>query len=109
MSAVYIVDEIELKPGCLQEYRERFQREYLPKARERGMNLLHTWLTPPVELEDGTNQLLFVWSVPDIEAWWQMRAMAMQDPDVSRWWKETEHYATYHERRFLTDLGPRGA
>ena len=53
----YILDRVTVRPGRLGEYRERVAREYLPQARERGMTLVGSWIEPPLELQDESNDL----------------------------------------------------
>ena len=67
MSAIYILDRVQLRPGQLQAYQRALRERYLPGARKRGMELIGSWITPPVEVEEG-NELVTIWSLPSIEA-----------------------------------------
>ena len=73
MSAIYILDRVKLRPGQLQAYQQALRERYLPGARERGMELIGSWTTPPLEVEEG-NELVTLWSLPSIEAFWAMRS-----------------------------------
>ena len=48
---IYVLDEMTVKPGMLQQYQEAFAREYVPGAEARGMRLVGSWTTPPLELD----------------------------------------------------------
>ncbi len=77
-------------------------------AAERGMTLEQTWLTPPVELFDQPNTLVYLWSVPDAAAWWAMRGAAGRDPSVSEFWTDMDALCLERQRRFLVDDPPDG-
>jgi len=102
--AIYVLDRMELRPGRLRAYRELLERRYLPGARERGMELVGLFAAPPLELEDASNELFALWSLPDVAAFWAMRARAVADPDVATFWRESEAFLLGRERRFLLAL-----
>jgi hypothetical protein len=102
--AIYLLDRTLLRPGRLREYRELFARRYLPGARERGMELVGLFAAPPLELEDESNELFALWSLPDVAAFWTMRARAGADPAVAAFWRESEPFVLGRERRFLARL-----
>ena len=66
------------------------------------MQLVHAWVTPPVEVSGESNQVIHVWALPDVAAFWAMRGRAGADPGVAAWWQETERYALRRERCFLS-------
>jgi hypothetical protein len=102
MSAIYILDRITLQPGKLDEYRERLASLYLPGARQRGMELVGSWITPPLELDDTCNELVLLWSLRDTAAFWMMRGQAMTDPEVASWWEASDRLTVKRERRLMT-------
>jgi hypothetical protein len=100
MSAIYILDQVKLRPGQLQAYQKALRERYLPGARERGMELIGSWVTPPVEVEQG-NELVTLWSLPSIELFWEMRSGSAA-PELEAWWKESDQLTLGRERKFMT-------
>ncbi len=100
---IRILDELTVAPGQLAEVRQLMAEGYTVGASERGMTLEHTWLTPPVELFDQPNTLVYLWSVPDAPAWWAMRGAAGRDPRVAEFWAEVDAHCVERQRRFLVD------
>ena len=101
LAKIYILDEIEPRPGLLDAYRREYLADYAPAARERGMTLESVRMSPPVRLPDGGNRLHFLWSVPDLTGWWRMRFAG--EADKQRWWARSSELAVARSRRFLTD------
>jgi hypothetical protein len=102
MTRIYILDEIEPKPGGVEAYRSAYLADYAPGARARGMALEAVRLSPPVELPAGGNTLSFLWSVPDVAAWWAMRLAG--EAEKAAWWARSAELAISRSRRYLTDL-----
>ncbi len=100
MSAIYVLDRVKLRPGQLQAYQQALRERYLPGARERGMELIGSWVTPPVEVEHG-NELVTLWSLPSIETFWAMRSGSAA-PELAAWWEESDRLALSRERKFMT-------
>ena len=100
---IYVVDELTLRPGMLEPFKRALAARYRPGAEARGLKLIHTWLTPPLELEEGSNQLILVWTLDGPEGFWGMRARSGSDPDLVAWWRETDRYLTGRRRRYLTE------
>jgi hypothetical protein len=100
MSAIFILDTVKLRPGSVQAYQEALRDHYLPGARERGMELIGSWLTPPVEVEEG-NELVTLWSLPSVEAFWAMRS-GNSGPELEAWWKDSDQLTLGRERKFMT-------
>ena len=105
---IRILDELTVAPGQLAEVRQLMAEGYTAGAAERGMTLEHTWLTPPVELFDQPNTLVYLWSVPDAPAWWAMRGAAGRDPGISEFWADVDACCVERQRRFLVDDPPDG-
>jgi hypothetical protein len=101
MDAIYILDRVQLRPGQLQAYQQALRERYLPGARERGMELVGSWITPPLEIDEG-NELVTLWSLPSTEAFWAMRAAASASPELAAWWEESDQLTLSRERKIMT-------
>ena len=97
--AIFLIDEIELLPDVLDEFLDAFQARYVPGAEQRGMELLHTWITPPESPPDSGCTLIFVWSLAGIPGFWRMRSQNAA-PDIAEWWRDCERYCVRRTRRF---------
>ena len=102
MSAIYILDRVKLRAENIQEYQQALRERYLPGARERGMEWVGSWVTPPVEVKEG-NELVTLWSLPGIEAFWAMRA-ASSAPEVAAWWAESDRLTLSRERKIMSQV-----
>jgi hypothetical protein len=101
---VYIVDQITPKPGAGRSFLDAYMQRYAPGARERGMTLEHTWVAPPVWLEDGSNTLFFVWSVKGAKEVWSSLFSARRLSSVDDWWwKDAAEMIVSRERFFLSN------
>ena len=99
---VYVVDEIELHPGKLEPFLASLAADYEPAAVERGMQRVHTWVTPPLELAEGGTQVLVVWQVAGVPGFWGSRGGA--DADVLGFWERCDaEYARSRSRRYAAD------
>jgi hypothetical protein len=98
---IWLLDRYEAMPGRLRELQAAFESRYLPGARRRGLTLVGRWVTPPIELEQGGNELLVLWSLPDREAFWKMRIGSGSDPEVRAWWEAADALVVRRERQFL--------
>lgn len=112
---VYILDEIVVQEGHGPALREAYFTRYAPSARSRGMKLEGAWRAPPVALANRVCTLHFLWSVPDVAAWWGMRLGAARadssldvpiDGDVEKltWWAYVDTIATERKRTFMVEL-----
>ncbi len=100
--ALFVVDELRSVPGCADQLRAAYLEGYAPRARTRGMTMVHAWRTPPLDLLEGSTTLTFVWSVEGRPGWWRARLGAAGDPVVMGWWDQVrplvaEHRRIYHE------------
>ena len=98
----YILDELTVAPGDLAGIRARVEREYVPGAVARGRTLERT-LVSTVELHDEPNQLLFLWSFPDVAAYWASRSAANRDPAVSAFWRDLDRDLVARTRRVFNE------
>jgi hypothetical protein len=101
---IYIVDQITPNPGEAEAFLNLYMERYAPGARERGMTLEFTWVSPPTWLKDQSNTLFIIWSVPDAKAWWAMSHGGKRDPVVQAWWRDAESMIEKRHRCFLTDV-----
>ncbi len=96
---IYLIDEIELRPDVTDEFLAAFRARYLPGTRDRGMELIHTWVTPP-ECPPATGAtVLFVWALAGVPGFWRMRSQNAA-PEIADWWHECERYCVRRTRRF---------
>ena len=102
MATIFVLDQIALHPGKLAAFREKLKKEYVPAATSRGLTLIDSWLTPPLDLHDEGNELVLLWSLPDLGAFWEMRRLQGEDPGVEQWWRDAEPYIASRSRRFMT-------
>jgi hypothetical protein len=98
----YVIDEITVRPGKVQQLLDRLGQEYVPGAEERELRLVGCWSSPPVEPEGEAMQVLVLWSLEDSAAFWRQKHRAVADPKVEKFWQEAEGYVTHRERRYMT-------
>jgi hypothetical protein len=87
--AVYVIDDLVAKPGQGEALRRAYLEHYVPGAQRRGMQLVHELVSPPCWLPDGSNRLLFVWTVAGPGGVWAMKHAGRQDSAVVAWWTES--------------------
>ncbi len=106
MDDVFVVDSITVKPGQARNVLDAYLSDYLPHAAERGMKLLHSWVSPPMALHGShSNTLTFIWSVAGTQGWWQMRLTATYDPSVDAFWAALAPLITERSRTFHAEAG----
>lgn len=74
------LDEITAVPGQRNALLARFDTEYVPQARERGMEL--------TDVSGSGDALTLQWAMPDVAGFWRTRRKAMADPSVVRFWAD---------------------
>jgi hypothetical protein len=104
VAAVHVLDELTVRAGRLDAVLARIDRDYLPGATARGMTLVGVWRTPPVELHEDASQIVVLWSLPDVSAWWAMRRAAGADTGVSAFWASIADDVVARSRRMLEAL-----
>jgi hypothetical protein len=95
---VYVVDQLVARPGQAQALLQAYREHYIPGAQARGMRLEHSWVTPPLWLEEQSNTLLFVWSLPGAAGFWAMSFKSRQDPAVEDWWRQAASLVESRQR-----------
>jgi hypothetical protein len=101
---IYILDQVTTKPGQAQEFLEVYMAHYAPAARERGMTLVHRWVTPPMWLKEQSNTLHIIWTVQGAPAWWSMSHQGRRNPAVRQFWESVEPLIETRHRSFLSDV-----
>lgn len=96
---IRILDEITARPGMAAALETAYREGYFPLAEKRGMTLEAAWMAPPAPMPDKPNSLTFLWSVPDVPAWWKMRYGAF-DPQVAAFWQSIEPMVLERRRVF---------
>jgi hypothetical protein len=104
LDAIYVLDELLLRPGRLADFLEAMERDYRPAAEARGQRLVHTWVTPPTSVEGPETTLLLVWRLEGIPGFWGMRSRNAE-PDVRQWWQDCESFVLRRTRRFAASPG----
>jgi hypothetical protein len=97
--SIYVLDELQLKPGQLAAFLEAMETHYRPGAEARGQQLIHTWVTPPTHTPGITQNVLLVWRLSGVEGFWTMRSQNAS-PEVAEWWAESVDYIESRTRRF---------
>ena len=102
LDPIYVLDELELYPGKLDAFRTALSREYLPGAEQRGMTLLHTWVTPPVEMDEIPVRVILVWRLEGVPGFWTMRSQNAT-PEIAAWWERCQDFVESRTRRFAAE------
>ena len=104
--SVFVIDDLTAKPGQGEALHRAYLERYAPGARQRGMTLLHQWVSPAYWLPDGSNRLVFVWSVPGPGGAWAMKHAGRQDPELAAWWtKEAPRFVAARTRAICSEAG----
>lgn len=101
---IYIVDCIVPLAGRRREVHRHYLDVYAPTARARGLDLCHSWVSPPVWLEgDQANTLYFVWSVKGTAAYWNAEGLARWDPEGPAFWRGLEAMIQSRTRQVMAE------
>lgn len=87
---VYIIDRVVLRPGCAQDFISAYVEEYVPRSRQRGLELDRLLVSPPVWIADESNVVTAVWAVAGPAGWWKAAIGARYDPESAEWWARME-------------------
>jgi len=85
---IWIVDEVETKPGMGKAFLDAYMADYAPGNAARGLTLVHTMIEPAMWLDDAPNRLLLIWQADHAGAVWGAKHQARGDAAVGRWWNE---------------------
>lgn len=86
---IWIVDEIETRPGMGEAFLNAYMADYAPGNEARGLKLVHTMVEPAMWLDDAPNRLLLIWQADHAGSVWGAKHQARGDESVYRWWNET--------------------
>ncbi|MCV7400128.1 hypothetical protein H7K24_08175 [Mycobacterium fragae] len=84
---VFVIDRVVTKPGCARNFVDTYLAEYAPGARSRGMTLRNVLVSPPIWLEEQPNTVTITWTLPSVQAWWEMTWKGRPDPELGEWWR----------------------
>lgn len=93
-------DRIEVMARDRARVLARFQDDYRPAAKRRGLVFENAWSSPPCDLVDRPVVLTLRWQIADIPSWWAMRG-ASGDPAVTTFWRELAPLVVSRERRYF--------
>ena len=83
---VFVIDRVVTRPGCARRFVDRYLAEYAPGARGRGMTLRDILVSPPIWFDDEVNTVTITWTLPNVQAWWEMTWQGRPDPALADWW-----------------------
>lgn len=98
LPAVELVDEVVLPTTETETWLSRWREAYLPGARQRGMALVS--VARGFAGADATS-VRITWRLSDPYAFYLMRGTAAADPEVGRFWAETDAVAVSRRRQAL--------
>jgi hypothetical protein len=101
--SIYVLDELSIPPGRLQDVRSLIDEVYRPGAEARGLHLEQVCITPPIPLIDEPTTLVLWWSLDDF---WSVKRKSTADPHVATFWREVDDVVLSRSRRFLSPLSP---
>jgi hypothetical protein len=97
---VFVIDRVVTRPGCARRFVDTYLAEYAPGARERGMTLRDVLVSPPIWFEDRANTVTITWTLPSVQAWWEMTWQGRPDPDLAEWWSRIAEFVQKRSRSF---------
>jgi hypothetical protein len=100
---IYLCDQLVSRIGGGEKLHRLYLEGYVPGATLRGMELVHELVSPPLWLDDGSNLLMFLWRLPDIDAFWRKNDLGRRDPVVQDWWATVDRLAASRRRDTLAD------
>jgi hypothetical protein len=99
--SIYVLDELAVPPGRLEEVRTLIEGGYRPGAEARGLHLESVCITPPIPLLDEPTTMVLRWSLEDAAAFWSMKRKSTADPGVAAFWCDVDGVVVSRSRRFL--------
>ena len=97
--AIFVVDELHLKAGCLDSFLVALEERYRPGAEARGQHLVQTLVTPPTTTEGIAQSVLLLWRLEGIAGFWQVRSQNAT-PEVAAWWADCDEFIESRTRRY---------
>lgn len=96
---VTILDEVTLVAGDVDGWLARWRSEYVPAARDRGLDLVAVWTGGTRDPQCDT--VVIQWRLPSVGVFWSSRQAAAADPQVASFWAATDAIARHRDRRVL--------
>lgn len=100
---INVLDVLAVVPGCVDDVRHRVDDEYRPLMAELGTQLVRMWLAPAVELHDQPTELVLLWELADVPAFWRMRTAAGRDRRILAFWDAVAPMLAGRERKVMCD------
>lgn len=97
---IWVVDEVETKPGQGQAFLAAYREHYAPGATARGLRLIREMVEPAMWLDEASNRLLLIWETDSAGAVWAAKHRARADEAVIRWWTEQAPEYLLSRRRY---------
>jgi len=97
---VFVIDRVVTKPGCAKTFVDTYLAEYAPGARSRGMTLCDVLVSPPIWSDDLANVVTVTWTLPHVQAWWEMTWQGRPDPALGEWWSRIDELVSERSRSF---------
>jgi len=97
--AIFVVDELHLKTGCLDVFLGALHERYVPGAAARGQRLVQTLVTPPTATEGLAQSVMLIWRLEGVAGFWEMRSQNAT-PDIAAWWADCEAFIESRTRRY---------
>lgn len=98
---IVVQDRISVAAADLPRLRALLEQRYLPAARGRGLTLVDSGVSPPLDRGRQPCTFWLRWQLADVGAFWTMRAMAGMDPGVAAFWAEVDGFCSVRTREFL--------
>lgn len=100
-ATVQVVDHVVLPIDQVEPWLERWRTGYLPGAQARGMSMAGM-----ARRYAGPDKVLvhIAWDVPGIYGFYALRGATATDPDIARFWAETDTVAVARDRHVLEPL-----
>ncbi|OAJ57393.1 hypothetical protein A6V36_31740 [Paraburkholderia ginsengiterrae] len=98
---IHVLDEILVNAEHLPAVLTLLQERNLGDSSARGLALLNRWVSPPVAIPGESNTLWLLWQLPDVFAYYGMRAAA--GLEVIEFWSAVDQLAHRRRRHVLTD------
>lgn len=99
---VFVIDRIVTRPGCARRFVDAYLADYAPGARKRGMTLRDVLVSPPIWFDDDVNTVTIIWTLPSVQAWWEMTWQGRADPGLGQWWSRIGELVRERSRSFAT-------
>jgi hypothetical protein len=95
-----VIDRVVTRPGFARRFVDAYLSEYAPGARERGMTLRDVLVSPPIWFDNEVNTITITWTLPNVQAWWEMTWKGRSDPALAEWWSRIAELVQERSRSF---------